>query len=352
MYFAGLDAHSHYVTITVLDKSGTPVVEEAVSTDDKAELIATLAPFRPLEVVVEACSFWPWIHDLLVSEGITFHLAHAKELRAIAHSAQKNDAVDAALLARMLMTGLIPKAYPKSAEQRERARLVRHRAALVQQRSRLVNRIHAQLHQSGLVLARERLLRLATREWIHSVAWPELAPEQRAIVETHFAVIDMLSELLRPLDRRIEREAAQVPAAELLRSIPGIGPFWSLLLTQEILPLERFPRPEHLVSYAGLAPRTRSSGGHTRHGGVPAAANRWVRWALVSAIPTHIAMAPGSHLSEHYEKLKARIGWKTARVAAARKLLRVMYQMLKTGEMWQQNGVRPVTEGANSKGGM
>ena len=37
------------------------------------------------------------------------------------------------------------------------------------------------------------------------------------------------------------------------------------------------------MSYAGLAPVTRSSGGHTHHGSIPPAANRWVRGALVSA---------------------------------------------------------------------
>src|SRR2546427_4175621 len=42
------------------------------------------------------------------------------------------------------------------------------------------------------------------------------------------------------------------------------------------------------VSYAGLAPVTRSSGGHTHHGSIPPAANRWVRGALVSAIPSHV----------------------------------------------------------------
>ena len=54
------------------------------------------------------------------------------------------------------------------------------------------------------------------------------------------------------------------PAVQLLQTIPGIGPFWALLLTTELLPLERFDRPAQMVSYAGLAPRTRSSGGKTQ----------------------------------------------------------------------------------------
>src|SRR3989442_14487878 len=131
MYFSGLDAHLRYVTVAVLDRLGGVALETTVPTREPDRLLAVLAPFRPLEVVVEACSLWPWLYDLLVPAGIGFHLAHAKALRAIATAPQKSDAVDARLLARMLLSGLIPEAYPRSADQRELLRLLRHRTALV-----------------------------------------------------------------------------------------------------------------------------------------------------------------------------------------------------------------------------
>ena len=65
MYFAGLDAHLKYVTVAVLDRLGTIVLETTVSTREPERLLAVLAPFRPLEVVVETCPFWPWLYDLL-----------------------------------------------------------------------------------------------------------------------------------------------------------------------------------------------------------------------------------------------------------------------------------------------
>lgn len=133
MYYAGLDVHTRYVTIAVLDKGGAKVLETSVATSEPERLVVVLAPFRPLTVVVEACGLWPWLHDLLLAAGISFQLAHAKRLRAIAESAQKSDTVDAELLARMLLTGLIPPAFPKPAAQLERMRLVRHRAGLVRQ---------------------------------------------------------------------------------------------------------------------------------------------------------------------------------------------------------------------------
>jgi hypothetical protein len=99
MYYAGIDAHVRYLRIALLDKDGNLVLEATVSSEEPEQLVETLSGFRPLSVVVETCPAWPWIQELLVAEGIEFHLAHARDLRMIAHNAQKNDAVDARLLA-------------------------------------------------------------------------------------------------------------------------------------------------------------------------------------------------------------------------------------------------------------
>lgn len=336
MYYCGIDAHLNYLQIAVVDRAGKLMLNRRASTREPEELVRTLAPFRPLEVVVETCPFWPWIYDTLVPEGITFDLAHAKELRFIANNPQKKDKVDAAVLARMLLSGLIPKAYPRRPEQRETLRLLRHRAALVRERTRLASRIHSQLHQSRVLLEREQLLRKRTREFLECEAGSRLTPEQWALISSHFELIDRITPLVKQLDCRIEEQAESDSNARLLKTIPGIGPYRGLLLATEISPVQRFPRAAQLISYAGLAPTTRSSGGHTRHGRIPKGANRWVRGALVSAIPSHVRLAPQSSLSSTYETLKPRLGWPVARVAAARKLARIIYRMLRTGESWRE----------------
>ena len=92
------------------------------------------------------------------------------------------------------------------------------------------------------------------------------------------------------------------------------------------------------MSYAGLAPVTRQTGDTVRHGHLPRAANRWVRGALISTIPTLLRCAPTCALSQYYDRVKARLGWQIARVATARQLARVIYQMLCTGEVWRTAG--------------
>lgn len=338
-YFAGLDAHVAYVSVAVVTRAGEALVEQRVSTRRPDALLAALAPYHvtavPLEAVVETCPFWPWIYEVLESAGIRMHLAHARELRAIATSHRKTDERDALLLARMLAAGLIPEAIARGRGERDVLTLLRHRQTLVRDRTALANRIHAQLHQQGLALPREQLLRRAGAAWVRETAWPQLLPEQRQLMRTHFALIRGLTQLVRGLNRRIAARAAATPAAVLLQTIPGIGPYRGLLLATTLEPVRRFPTPARLVSYAGLAPRSRSTGGHTRHGPISPRANHAVRGALVSAIPTHLRRAPDSRLSAYYTRLKARVGWRVARVAAARRLARVIYRMLQTGECWR-----------------
>ena len=336
MYYGGIDAHRTYLTVAIADKEGTVLEEHVrVPIGDGEPLLDALEGYRPLEVVVETCPFWPWIHDTLEPTEVGFHLAHASELEAIAKAETKTDSVDARLLARMLAAKLIPEVYPKPASQREIVHLVRHRAALVTERTRLVCRIHSHLHQQGLQLSREKLLGKEGRRWLQQEAWPWLSVEQRALAKTHLDLIDTLSPQIQQLDDRIEKRSQEHAGASLLQTIPGIGPYRSLLLVGEVLPVSRFPSPDHLVSYAGLAPRTRSSGGKTRYGSTPQAANRWVRGALVSAIPSHMRSTPDSSLGTYYKRQKERIGWQKARVATARKLCRAIYVMLSTGEVWR-----------------
>jgi transposase len=347
-YYAGLDVHQEYVVLSVVDKAGAVVHDARVRTGEPGALLSTLRPYHappthPLTVVVESCPFWPALYDRLVPEGIHFQLAHAQELEAIARAARKSDARDARLLARMLAGGLIPQAYPKPRPQRDTATLLRHRAALIRMRTMLANRIHGHLHAAGLALPREQLLRKGTAAWLATTAGPVLTREQRLLVRTHWGLIRRLTRLAAALDGRIRVRAATHPAAQLLATIPGIGPVRSLLLATELLPLTRYESVHKFVGYAGLAPVTRRSADSVHHGPLPRAANRWVRGALVSAIPTHLRHAPDSRLSQYYARQKDRLGWQVARVATARQLARIIYAMLTTGECWREPAIAEVS---------
>lgn len=341
MYVAGIDAHTTYLVASIVSKQGERVQRPTrISNANTEELLGLLEPYRPLEAVVETCPSWPWLHDLLVGHGHHFVLAHAKKLRAIAEANYKRDEIDAELLARMRVAGLIPEVHSKSIEQREQATLLRHRASLVRLRTMAASRIHAQLHSVGLRLERGRLLTREGRRWVRQEAWPVLGPEQQLWIRTQWGIIRSLGPRIKKLDRRIERMGQELDAVALLRTIPGIGPYRGLLIATEVLPIERFRTSAHLVSYAGLAPRSSQSGLRPiRHGSIPAGANRWLRGAFVRAVVSHVGLAPDSYLTRSYEETKARLSWQVARVATARRLTRAVHAMLRTGEVWRDQPV-------------
>lgn len=339
MFVAGIDAHTRYVVVIVVNRSGEVVLAPTrVRVAQPERMLSLLAPYRPLEAVMETSSAWPWLHERLSGVGIHFVLAHARRLRAIAEANYKRDAIDAELLARMRLAGCIPEVYPTPFVQREWATLIRHRTALVTQRTAVVNRLHAQLHTRGLHLERGRLLTRAGRQWLRSEAWPHLSGEQRAVVRSHLRIIVGLRPLLRALDRHIAQVAATIPEAQVLQTIPGIGPQRALVICAEALPITRFRTPGHLASYAGLVPRSKQSGVRpVRHGAIPAGVNRWLRGALVRAVVSHVQSAPASCLTRYYVTQKARVGWPVARVATARKLARVIHAMLRTKSAWKES---------------
>ncbi|HEU0053666.1 MAG TPA: IS110 family transposase [Longimicrobium sp.] len=337
MFTAGIDAHTRYVVVVIVNKSGELVLGPVrIRASEPERLLETLAPYRPLEAVVETSSSWPWLYELLTPAGVGFVLAHAKKLRAIAEANYKSDDIDAELLARMRLAGCIPEVYPTPATQREWATLVRHRQRLAAQRTTLINRIHGQLHQIGLHTGRGELLTRAGRTWLRTSAWPKLSKEQRRLIRSHLHLIGEIQPLVRALDRRIAQVAATIPEAGLLQTIPGIGAYRALVLCAEALPIRRFVHPANLVSYAGLAPRSKRSGQRpVRYGEIPRGANRWLRGTLVRAVVSHVQSAPESWLSQFYAEKKPTLGWPTARIAAARRLTRAIHAMLRTNTSWK-----------------
>lgn len=125
------------------------------------------------------------------------------------------------------------------------------------------------LHQQGLRLGRGKLLTEDGRGWLHEDAWGWLDPEQRALAETHLEFIDTLTLQIEELDGRIRNKADRHPGACLLQTIPGVGPYRSLLIVGEIEPTRGSPRPTTWSLTRAWRPRPHQSGmGELWHGGI------------------------------------------------------------------------------------
>jgi transposase len=99
------------------------------------------------------------------------------------------------------------------------------------------------------------------------------------------------------------------------------------LVAVEIGDLGRFEGVSKLHAYAGIIPSTHSSGERSYHGKIIKEGNRWLRWAAVEAVWP--AIRADFDLRCFYERMKRRKGANSAKVATARRLLAIIYRMLK-----------------------
>ncbi len=158
-------------------------------------------------------------------------------------------------------------------------------------------------------------------EWLRSL---KLEP-----VDCYLRLIEPLKEEVKLVSGDLKRSAGKDAEVQLLMTIPGVGYYVALLVKSEIGDVRRFSSGDHLASYAGLVPHTRSSGGVERHGGITREGSRWLRWAMVEAAMVHVRY--DTPVTRFYHGVAERRGRRAALVAAARKLARCATRCWCTG---------------------
>ena len=137
-------------------------------------------------------------------------------------------------------------------------------------------------------------------------------------------------------ERLVEQASATHPAVQRLRTIPGIGPFLSLALAAEIGEISRFPSPPHLRGYSGLVPAVYQSGDRDARGPLTKTGNAWLRYAAVLATQRMAQMRhPDPRLKRIFLPVAFRHGRNPGKIAAARRLLDLIYHLLKKEEDYQ-----------------
>jgi len=290
---------------------------------------------RKSQVVVEATGNWMYLYETIERYTPEVVLAHPLKTRAIAEARIKTDTIDATTLAELLRLDGIPKAYIPPRQVRDIRELLRYRASLVSVRVSLKNKIHAVLTKNGIDCTFSDVLGKSSQLWLKNLT---LRPCYHQQIEGYLRIADALKSSIEEITEKIKGEVAESPQAQLLMSIPGISYYSALLILSEIGQIERFPDAKHLCSYAGLVPSIYSSGSKTYNGRITKQGSRWLRWILVE-ISTHAARGD-QNFQKVYRRVSRRRGSSTARVAVARKILTIIYAMLKKNEPFKRQRPR------------
>jgi transposase len=314
--YCGLDVHKESTYATILDRDGQVVTQKRMRNE---EVPGFLEPYSVEKVAMEASTYIIPMYRRLTQRGYNVTVSHPKKTRYIAEARIKSDRVDSYALAMLLRLDSLPTSYIPPREPADLRERIRRRAFMVRQNTKLKVKIRDILAYEGVKPPEE--YGLFTRKGVEWLSSLNLEP-----VECYLRLMAPHRREMLHLSRELRAMARDDPDVELLMTIPGVGYYIGLLIKAEVGDVSRFGSGDHLASYAGLVPSTRSSGGVERHGGITREGSRWLRWAMVEAAMVHIRV--DTPVTRLYHRVAGRRGRKAGLVAAARKLVTVCYSVL------------------------
>ena len=136
--------------------------------------------------------------------------------------------------------------------------------------------------------------------------------------------------------------AQELPDFSIIKSIPGIGDNLAARIIAELGDMTRFKKKNELVAFAGLDPRINESGQNDGdHMHITKKGNKRLRCLLYLAVTCSIGLKRDDNsIKDFYIKKKQQSNpmcSKAAKTACASKLVRIIYSMCKTGELYQYN---------------
>jgi len=335
MLYLGVDYHKSFSYCTLMDEQGKVVKQGRM--ENSADGVKDFVRDADGEVigVMEATRNWTLMYDWLEEEIDGVKLAHPLKVKAIAEAKVKTDKIDSKILAHLLRCDLLPESYVPSQSARLVRQVLRQRIFYVRVQTMLKNRIRTIIDKHPEVGSPpvELLFGVKGMEWLRKVTLPEI---DKKVMENDLELLKEVQERISQSDSLIAELGKDDERVKYLMSIPGIGKFLAVLLCYEIDDINRFRDDRKLHAYAGLVPSTYASGNRVIHGHITKQGNKWIRWAMVEAVWP--AIRKDRELRSLYERLKIKKGANCAKVATAKRLLTIVYCILKERRYYQVHG--------------
>jgi transposase len=388
---AGLDIGSEEIWACVPeDRDAQPVRSFGTFTPDLLALAEWLVSCRIDTVAMESTGvYWIPIYEILEARGFNVHLVNARHLKQV--PGRKSDSKDCQWIQYLHTCGLLSASFRPAAEMcalraylRHRAMLLEYRAAHIQHMQKALHQMNVQLGQvltdmTGVTgLAIIRAIVDGERDPVHLARFrePQCAnstediakaltghyqPEHVFALKQALALYDAYTGQVRECDAAIEQRFRamkpvgpdvppplnrankhrthnknapvydargllyQLTGVDLV-AIPGLNASTVQTILSEIgLDLRKWPSAKAFCSWLGLAPHHEISGGKILRRSTLKTCNRAgqaFRLAAQAVSRSH------NSLGAFYRRMRARVGPKSAIVATAHKIARIVYHLL------------------------
>ena len=382
-HVAGIDVHKDMIKVAIRSPGEKPWTRKTEILEFRTfygvlqEMARLLRRRGVTHVVMEASGVYtdPVYYALCeqdFAEVAVVNPAHARALRG-----HKTDAADCRRLAELFECGLLRGSYIPPAELREVRDLTRYRMKTVQARTSEIQRLGKALESAGIklgsvasditgksatamidslidgerrgaVLADLAIGRMRTAGKLAdlSMALTGRFTEHHALLcRLHRDRIAGLDAAVADLDDQIAGRAGRWQRElDLLKTVPGFGDVVAQTWLAEIgpAPHRHFASHEKLASWVTLCPGNNISARKRKHGRT-GDAGTYIKPMLIQAAWN--AIRPKGRLQARYSRLVRRFGGeknpgakKKAITAIAHTLLKIAYQVLKSGQPYQDLG--------------
>ena len=371
----GLDVHKESVVACLM--SGPVDCKAEKETRTFGTLIADMQKLRRWVeetdcryVAMESTGiYWQPIYETLedcFGGDIDLLVVNARHMKNV--PGKKTDIRDSEWIATLLRAGLLNGSFIPAKDIRELRHLTRYRKSVISDVTSQKNRIEKFLQSSGFRLssfmsdifgvsgrnvmrylcqhgkvtmeALDGCLKTQTRNRINEIMASvngTLSNHQRQFLSMMLSHLEMLEQHRKEVEDAISAEIDKhSEALALLRSIPGIDITAAASIIAEIgTDMSKFPTAQHICSWAGLSPGNNESAGKKKRASI-GKGNPYIK-SMLCEVAWVVAGKRNTYLSGWYWRIKQQKNSKRAVVALARKLLAIIYTMLKTKTQYNED---------------
>ena len=283
---------------------------------------------EPVEVLMEACGSAHYWGRTLQAMGHQVTLLHPGDVSRY-RDGNKTDRADAKALLEAARNERIDPVPVKSLDQQAVSALHRLRSGYLQTRTARINAVRGHLREFGITIptGASRVGPLARAALEDATIPAYLRDELNEVLDE----IQTLKEKADGVQRKLEHLTKQMPEAQVLMTIPGIGVLTATALVSFVGDAGRFRSGRQLAAYLGLTPREFSSGSIRRLGRITKRGNSYVRMLLIhgarSALRAGKVCDEPDDLRTWALGIEQRKGYNLAAVALANKLARVAWRV-------------------------
>jgi transposase len=328
----GLDTSKHVFQIHGVGEDEQPVLRRQIRRPEVVKFFAKLAPTRIGMAACGAAHHWARVLRRLGHEVVLIPPQYIKPYV----QRGKNDKIDAEAICEAMSRPKVQDRFVpiKTVEQQAALTMLGARDLLVKQRTMLINAIRGFAAEFGVTGAKgpqkvsELLQRLAVDEGVPALA--------REIISQLAGQIDGLDTKLKVIEAQIMAWHKQSQKSQLLVTMPGIGPIGGASFALKVPDAKVFRSGRHFAAWIGIAPREHSTGGRQQLGRISKQGDEDLRRLLVLGATAVIQQAKPGRATPWLLGLLARKPKKVVALALANKMVRTMWAMMISGEVYRR----------------